>query len=118
MEMSCPGRRGRKLDSQVVRCPECQRPVEIFSDEQKARCHCGKVILRDALPSCISWCPAAERCLGEVIDLSELRKRIESMRRDIDASGYVEKVQRQIAESADHTPGAGAEDGGKADDEN
>jgi Fe-S-cluster-containing dehydrogenase component len=114
VEMSCPGRRSRNLDSQIVRCGECGSPVEIFSDEQKARCRCGKVILRDALPTCISWCPAAERCLGEVADLREVRRRIQSLRRESDAAGYVRKVARKIAESR-REPGSphGAEEGGK-----
>lgn len=99
MEMSCPGRQDRNLDSQVVRCPECGAPVEIFSDEQKARCRCGNVILREALPSCISWCPAAERCLGQIIDIREVRKRIEAMRREGGSIEYVRKIGEKIEKS-------------------
>ena len=99
MSMQCPGRKGRALDSCLVRCPECGAVVEMFSDEPKARCRCGQVILREEVPSCISWCAAAERCLGEVIDLRDVRKRVEEMQRKAKESGYVERVRKQIDES-------------------
>lgn len=99
MEMSCPGRDSRKLDSQIVRCPECGGHVEIFSDEQKVRCHCGNLILREALPACIQWCPAAERCLGEVIDIRAVRKRLAALQEKAGGSDYVRKMQRRIEEA-------------------
>ncbi len=100
MEMSCPGRDSRKLDSQVVRCPECGAHVEIFSDEQKVRCRCGELILREALPSCIQWCPAAERCLGQVIDLREVRKRLAALQQETGGAEYVKKIKRRIEEAS------------------
>jgi Fe-S-cluster-containing dehydrogenase component len=40
--------------------------VEIFSDETREKCQkCGKMVLREQMPSCISWCPSARQCLGE-----------------------------------------------------
>jgi Fe-S-cluster-containing dehydrogenase component len=71
----------------------------MFSDEQKVRCHCGQAIVRDEIPSCISWCPAAERCLGDVIDLREVRKRVEELRRKASESGYVERIKDEIDRS-------------------
>lgn len=112
MEMSCPGRKGRDLDSTIVRCPKCGRAVEIFSDEQKARCRCGEKILREAVPSCIMWCPAAERCLGAVVDLKEVRKRIAAMQAQTDGCDYVKEIGRKIDQAhgrADETPGEEAE---------
>ena len=97
MEMSCPGRESRKLDSRVVRCPRCGAHVEIFSDEQKVRCRCGELILREALPSCIQWCPAAERCLGEVIDIREIRKRLAALQGK--GGDYVERMRERIEDS-------------------
>ncbi len=101
MDMQCPGRKDRELDSLLVKCPQCHKVVEIFSDEQKVRCRCGEVILREAVPSCIMWCPAAERCLGDVIDLREVRKRIEEMHAKADASGYVKNIQDRIRKAKD-----------------
>ena len=106
MEMQCPGRRSRELDSCLVKCPECGAVVEIFTDEQKVRCRCGHLILREAVPSCIMWCAAAERCLGQVIDLREVRKRIAEMHAKADASGYVRRVQEDIRKAK--------EDGGES----
>lgn len=101
MDIQCPGRKDRDLDSLLVKCPECHKVVEIFSDEQKVRCRCGHVILRETVPSCIMWCPAAERCLGDVIDLREVRKRIEKMHAKADASGYVKNIQDRIRKAKD-----------------
>ena len=100
MAMECPGRRNiRNLESLIVRCPKCGTPVELFSDEQKVRCRCGEVILREALPSCLRWCPAAERCLGQVIDLREVRKRLEARHKEGRASSYVAEIGRKVKEA-------------------
>jgi len=99
MEMSCPGRDSRKLDSMIVRCPECGAHVEIFTDEAKVRCRCGRAILREAIPSCIQWCPAAERCLGEVIDIREVRKRLGALQEKAGESDYVGKMRKRIEEA-------------------
>ena len=100
MTEQCPGRRTtRTLDSLVVRCPACGALVEIFSDEPKARCRCGKTILRDEVPSCLRWCPAAERCLGEVIDLEKLRERLGASGGDARRERYVAEIGRRIERS-------------------
>lgn len=76
MEQKCPGQMHHDLKSEVRICPECARPVEMFSDEQKVRCKCGHVILREATPSCIQWCAAAEKCLAGLVDIEELRRKL------------------------------------------
>ncbi|MFQ6033999.1 MAG: hemerythrin domain-containing protein [Candidatus Bipolaricaulia bacterium] len=39
--------------------------MEIFSDELKAICpNCGRPVYREAMPSCLDWCPAARECIG------------------------------------------------------
>jgi len=97
MPMECPGRRGtRNLDSLVLRCPKCGELVEMFNDEQKVRCRCGQTILREAIPSCIQWCPAAERCLGQVIDLREVQKRIAELHGQGKADGYVRQIGDKV----------------------
>ena len=89
----CPGRNNVKnLDSLLVRCPKCNEPVEIFTDEVKARCRCGEVILRESVPVCISWCPAAEQCLGEVIDLRLVRRRLAERHGQQAADNYVKEI--------------------------
>ena len=76
MEPKCPGRTSRNLKSEIRVCPQCRRPVEMFSDEEKVRCKCGQVILREAVPCCIQWCAAAEKCLAGVLDVKELRRKL------------------------------------------
>jgi hypothetical protein len=48
----------------------------MFSDEEKVRCKCGNVILREATPSCIQWCAAADRCLAGLVDIDELKQKL------------------------------------------
>jgi len=64
--MKCPGQDMRNLRVTVHKCPTCGSEVEIFSDESKIRCKkCGTVVIKEQVPSCISWCASARQCLGE-----------------------------------------------------
>ncbi len=66
MYSKCPGQDSRNLRVEVFKCPGCGAPVEIFSDETRARCQrCGEKVYREKLPSCIEWCAKARECLGE-----------------------------------------------------
>lgn len=67
MTLRCPGRESTaKMDTAMIACPGCGRQIEIFGDEQKVHCRCGKWVFRDAIPSCAQWCPAAEECFGNI----------------------------------------------------
>lgn len=62
----CPGQSGRNLKAEPRRCPNCSYQVEIFSDELRAICpNCDREVHKEKTPSCIDWCKAAEKCLGE-----------------------------------------------------
>ncbi len=67
MYSRCPGSEGRNLGVEVFKCPGCGADVEIFSDEMHFRCKkCGTMVVRkEVAPSCLDWCKAAEKCLGE-----------------------------------------------------
>ena len=61
----CPGQDGRKLSISYHPCPQCQKPVEFFSDEIRLRCpHCKAMVVKAETPNCIQWCQAARECLG------------------------------------------------------
>ena len=61
----CPGQDMRKLTVSYHPCPNCQKPVEFFSDEMRVRCqHCKTLVHKDQVPNCIQWCQAAKDCLG------------------------------------------------------
>ncbi len=67
MPFKCPGQDSRKLRSEVIKCKNCGYEVEIFSDELRVKCpRCKKDVFREATPTCIDWCPYAEKCVGEV----------------------------------------------------
>ncbi|MFA5200605.1 MAG: phosphohydrolase [Candidatus Omnitrophota bacterium] len=62
----CPGRNLNKISSEEITCSACGYAVEIFTDEVRVRCAgCSKYIFREKLPSCLDWCKAAEKCIGE-----------------------------------------------------
>jgi endogenous inhibitor of DNA gyrase (YacG/DUF329 family) len=73
MISKCPGRDGRNVTADEMKCPHCGATVELFSDEQRRRCPvCGKGVTREAVPSCAAWCAHALECLGA--------ERLEEMR--------------------------------------
>lgn len=67
MKFKCPGSIGiRRPTIEIIKCPERGEEVEIFTDEQKAKCeNCGATVFREASPSCTEWCSYAEKCVGE-----------------------------------------------------
>lgn len=94
MMKKCPGQMSpRDLDSEMVRCPSCQRMVELFSDEPKHRCRCGRLLVHSSLPKCADWCPAAAECFGEAIDVRELKRRLEWVKNDPRAHECLDRVK-------------------------
>jgi hypothetical protein len=86
----------RELDSVLVPCPDCGRLVEFFTDEPKRHCRCGRALLREALPRCAEWCPAASQCLGEAVDVRELERRLARIKNDPRARRALEDVRRRL----------------------
>ena len=86
----------RELDSILVPCPKCGRLVEFFTDEPKRRCRCGQLLLRESLPQCAQWCPAAALCLGEAIDVRELKRRMEKVKNDPRAKRCLESIRQRL----------------------
>ena len=84
----CPGQDLRFLTTEEIPCPSCGAPVELFSDEQKRRCHeCGTRVTRDAAPMCAAWCSSARSCLGEErYDRLVAEKALEAPRDEGDGS--------------------------------
>ena len=75
----CPGQDGRKLTVSYHPCPNCQKPVEFFSDEIRQRCpHCKTMVFKDHAPNCIQWCSAARECLGADLYDTLVGKRAEA----------------------------------------
>lgn len=84
------------LDSVMVYCPDCGRMVELFTDEAKHRCRCGKLLLREARPSCADWCAAAAECLGEAIDINQPDRRRAPTESDVRAKEYVTCIREML----------------------
>ena len=96
----CPGQTTtRELDSVLVPCPDCGRLVEFFTDEPKRRCRCGRLLTREALPRCAEWCPAAAQCLGEAVDVRELRRRLAKIKNDPRAKRCLESIRERMKKS-------------------
>ena len=63
----CPGAaKIRAPISAYKKCPDCGEEVEIWSDEQKAKCtKCGVLVFREDALSCIEWCRYTKEYIGE-----------------------------------------------------
>jgi len=70
---SCPGlSQFMRPAPSYLKCPKCGADVEIWSDEEEARClTCGMVVCRGRVQSCLDWCEYADKCR----DLIEARTR-------------------------------------------
>jgi len=62
----CPGAaQYTKPKPEFIECPNCGAEVEIWTDEQHAKCDgCGKLVSRPRVQGCIDWCEKARECLG------------------------------------------------------
>ncbi|PKP60471.1 MAG: hypothetical protein CVT88_02925 [Candidatus Altiarchaeales archaeon HGW-Altiarchaeales-1] len=50
----------------ILKCPNCGKEVEIWSDEFKAKCpNCKKEVFKEEASLCIEWCKHAKECVGE-----------------------------------------------------
>ncbi len=67
MNENCPGSKGlRQPTPKDIKCPNCLKDVEIWSDEIKAMCpHCKTIIMQNQAMSCVEWCKFAKDCVGE-----------------------------------------------------
>lgn len=71
MIFECPGSGKFKHPTPgSVICPCCKEEVEIWTDEDRAKCpKCGKVVAREPSSSCLDWCGHARECVGgEIYD--------------------------------------------------
>lgn len=65
MVFKCPGSEAVKRPEIIIlTCPKCGKEVEMFSDEQAAKCSCGAVVCREKTPSCADWCKYAKECIN------------------------------------------------------
>jgi putative nucleotidyltransferase with HDIG domain len=69
--MKCPGQDSRYWKPGAifeVQCPQCGHEVEFFKDDTARRCpKCGTRFVNPEMDfGCASYCPYAERCLGDL----------------------------------------------------
>lgn len=60
---TCPGiSKFVRPTPEYLVCPKCHTRVEIWSDEQKAKCErCGATVSR-VITSCLDYCAFADKC--------------------------------------------------------
>ena len=63
----CPGSMSfSQPKPEVLKCPDCDGEVEIWSDEATGTCpKCSKTVIRTMTQSCVDWCKFAKDCLGD-----------------------------------------------------
>jgi NADH pyrophosphatase NudC (nudix superfamily) len=64
----CPGAKELVEPRITIRtCPACGEEVEFLSYETEAKCYnCGRMLHREATPSCVVWCEYAEKCIADL----------------------------------------------------
>ena len=82
----CPGQDSRFWkpdDVGEVRCPHCQKPVEVWKDDVWRNCpHCGRRFMNPAMDlACAEWCQYAEKCLGPEF-MEKLKERFDELTRE------------------------------------
>jgi hypothetical protein len=96
-KVRCPGSISSATPTPMERpCPRCGSMVEIWSDEERVECKCGGVVFKDRVPTCAEWCPAADECLGDVVDVKRIK---EEARKRAGMEGdpeFVSKVRKLI----------------------
>lgn len=67
MYKKCPGADSfMKPHPEFIKCPYCKKEIEMWTDDTEIKCeHCGKIVRRSGLLSCVDWCKYAKECIGE-----------------------------------------------------
>ena len=95
----CPGTDSRSVRPEYRRCTECGYRLEFFSDELTRRCpQCGSKQMKEAEPSCVVWCPAAEACVGDPEKVRQIREAVLLNVKPEEAERF-KKLSQQIRES-------------------
>jgi Fe-S-cluster-containing dehydrogenase component len=92
----CPGTDSRSVRPEYRRCTQCGYRLEFFSDELTRRCpQCGSKQTKEAEPSCVAWCPAAEACIGDAEKVRQIREAAQGNVKPEEAERF-EKLSQQI----------------------
>lgn len=93
----CPGSFRSALPQPMEKtCPRCGAEVEIWSDEEMVYCECGTPVFREAVPRCVEWCPAAEECIGHILDVRKIRHQAKKRVRAEERPEFVEETCKRI----------------------
>ncbi len=92
----CPGTDSRSVRPEYRRCTQCGYRLEFFSDELTRRCpQCGSKQTKEAEPSCVVWCSAAEACIGDAEKVRQIREAALRNAKPDEAERF-EKLSQQV----------------------
>ncbi len=101
-KVRCPGSLKTTVPEPLERkCTKCGSMVEIWSDEEKADCKCGATVFKDATPTCVVWCSAAEECLGDVVDVKKIKEDAKKKAASEGNPEFVAQVGEKIKKEKD-----------------
>jgi len=89
----CPGAKDLVEPRVILRtCPACGGEVEFLGYETGAKCYDrGRMLHREATPSCITWCEYALKCIA---DLKERRLITPSRAEELEKIAKVPKTNK------------------------
>jgi len=96
----CPGSaRSNQPKPREFNCPSCGAAVEIWSDEVRGTCpKCGRFVFASSVPVCIEWCPAAQECMGDVLDVKKIKAEALMKVKAEEKPEHVEKIIKMVRE--------------------
>ncbi len=99
----CPGSANLRTPTlSIKKCPECDRDVELFSNDTKVTCdNCGFVVYND-IASCVQWCEHARECLGEE-EYNRLVKKKDERAADQERRSMITSIRRPDRPSKIHS---------------
>jgi HD superfamily phosphohydrolase YqeK len=80
--LNCPGaQKFRQPEPEIIKCPVCQKEVEIWTDEIQATCaNCKNTVMRESGASCLEWCRYAKECVGDKVYSKYMQNKTETIK--------------------------------------
>lgn len=85
MIFKCPGaQKIRQAQPEILKCPFCSEEVEIWTDENRAKCtNCKQVVTRQMGQNCLDWCKYAKECVGHDVYDKHMKSKTATIKQQL-----------------------------------